>query len=294
MTRLPPLVAMVLAAGAGCRGADSEPSPSSAQSYDPPPAPAGSRDATPAGDAALPRLAPDREAFWARYLGEPGIPGPDTLTYCREAKVNEIVDIAPGAILRRNSADWCEVFVSDGAMMEELRTVLLRWTPWDSARFVDTEHQLSTFVFGEPRFTSVAWHTYVPLEKIFATDGQLVVGFEPGRVLGKPAPALRDAVASPYRVAWNCDKSGCDAYGPSPPGGRPVRIRFLPNASPDIQITLQTMKELVPRMHALLEASLGPGQQEGPASVHVYRRAGIRYRVEDGTDGDVAITVSRD
>ncbi|MBA3394100.1 MAG: hypothetical protein H0T89_15745 [Deltaproteobacteria bacterium] len=216
------------------------------------------------------------------------------LTYCRDAKANEIIDIGPGATLEKSSADWCQVFVQDRTMIEEARTILRRWSQWDSARFLDPEHQLSTFVSVGPERTVVGWRTYVPLEKIFATDGRLLVGFDAKRVLGKSALALRDAVSSPYRVEYGCEKNGCAAYGPSPPGGRPVRIGFLPNASPDIAVTLQTMTELVPRMHALLEASLGHGQQEGPSTVHVYRRDGIRYRVEDGDDGDVTIRISSD
>ncbi|MBA3817718.1 MAG: hypothetical protein H0X17_02420 [Deltaproteobacteria bacterium] len=283
---------MVLAAGAGCREPDNE---SSLQPSGRPASHAESRDATAASlDAALPRLAPDREAFWARYLGEPGIPGPDMLTYCRDAKVNEIIDIGPGATLEKSSADWCQVVVQDRAMIEEARTILRRWTQRDKARFLDPEHELSTFVFGGPERTVVGWRTYVPLEKIFATDGRLLVGFDAKRVLGKSALALRAAVSSPYRVKYGCEKNGCAAYGPSPPGGAPVRIGFLPNASPDIQVTLWTMPDLLPRMHTLLAASLGRGRQEGPSTIHVYRRDGIRYWVDDGKDGNVLIKVSTD
>ncbi len=132
----------------------------------------------------------------------------------------------------------------------------------------------------------------MPLEKILATDGRLLVGFDVKRVLGKSALSLRDAVSPPFHVESDCTKVGCAAYGPSPPGGKPVRIGMLPNASPDIVVTIQITRELVPRVHALFAASLGRGQQEGPSTTHVYHHDGVRYRVVHDDDGAVTVTIS--
>ncbi|MDQ3296336.1 MAG: hypothetical protein M3619_07115 [Myxococcota bacterium] len=286
----PVIVMTVLALCGGCRGSE----PSEAPSTTPP---SGTRLQKPqiALDAALPRLAPEREAFWARYIGDPGVPGPETLAFCRDAKADQITDIAPRTTLEKPFGKWCQLFIHKSPeLIGEARVVLRRWSQLDTGTFIDTRNQLSTSLSIGAERLSVTWRAYVPLEAILGKDGQLLVGFDVKRVLGKSPLALRGAVVSPFQIAAPCGATRCAAEGPSPPGGGPVTIGIQEGTLPDIQVDLSTTRDLVPRVHTLLDASLGRGQQDGPSTHHVHRRDGIRYSVRDSDNGVVTITISPD
>ncbi len=150
LARLLSGVAIVLVASAGCRDKDPQAREPGLAS------PRADHDAKVASvDAALPRLAPDRETFWARYLGAPGVPGPDMLAFCRDAKPTAITDIAPGATLEKQSTDWCQLVIQSPEMVDEARLVLQRWSQRAEDKFLDPEHQLSAFASSGPERVTV-------------------------------------------------------------------------------------------------------------------------------------------
>ena len=234
-------------------------------------------------DAAASQLARPREAFWAEYLGANGRPGPQVLSLCREKKLRANVDVAPGVAMERTAVDECQLLVQDPAPLDEVRTVLRRW---NASALVDVTDQLNVYVTDNTNAVFVRWEPFVPLEQILGADGRFLVGVNVKKVLNKVGTAMRDAVTKPFVVGPDCAVNSCAAHGPRPPGGEPVSIGMTRNST-NLIAKIATTRELVPRLHALLDASLGPGQQEGPASIHVHHHDGVRYEVRDWPDHPV-------
>lgn len=249
----------------------------------PPPSPVASADA--AGSA------PSSSAFWARFLGAAGAPGPEMLALCRTREpAGEVREVAPGVMLRRPSPGGCSLTIEEATARYEARAVLAGWSRFDRGSLLDTENRLTTsFEISRDRI-SVTWTPHVPLEAIHGTGGRLLVGFDVVRVVGKPTTALRDAVSPPFVVDADCTADGCAAYGPAAPGGAPVRIGYLRRGS-SLMVTIATTRELVPRVHELVAATLGPGQPGTREDEQVHVKDGVRYTVRDTSSGRVDVLI---
>lgn len=244
--------------------------------------------------------APDSHDFWRRYIGAKGAPGPESLSFCARAKPGDVIDVAKGTTLEVWPDGGCQLYVSDVNAITEVQGLLREWSRFDNATLIDEAHELSAFVKtvrqanGEApiRSVSVAWRKYTPLEKIFGRDGQLLIGFDVKRALGgKSSLALRDAVSPPFAISESdCDESGCAAFGPSLPGGQPIRIGSLARKS-SLEVSLSTTRDLLPRVHQQIEASLGPGKSVDGDVVH--ERDGIRYIVREINGDQITIALKK-
>jgi hypothetical protein len=264
---------LLLLATTGCGTSDRE----SAAPAEPSPAGSSRPMRKAMEDAAIQRLAQSREAFWAQYLLTDGAPGPAMLSFCNEIKKREFADVTTGISMSRRSGDTCQLIVEGAPYLDEVRTILARWGAKD---LVDATNHLNVGVTDNSKTVFVNWEPYVPLEQIVGTEGRFLVGFDVKKVLGVAGATLRNAVATPFVIEADCAVDACAAYWQRPPGGDPVRIGITRQSS-NIIATVATTRELVPRLHALLDASLGPGHQDGPATVHVHHHEGVRYEARD-------------
>jgi len=210
------------------------------------------------------------------------------LAFCRGGRTTPNV----AGVKVERSDDDCRLEVEDATLRVEATQVLRVWSVKERGTIIDARNELTADVEVTADKVSVRWTHHVSLEKIFGTGGQLLKGVDPSRFLGLPPDALRAGITKPFVVVEGCDANGCSAEGPRAPGGVPVRIGYMPSIGP--VVTINTTKPLIPRVHELIAASLGPGQQDGPATNHVHEHDGIRYQVRDETNGrTVTVTISR-
>lgn len=252
----------------------------------PPPPPPPPADATPI-DAAPPRLAAEREAFWAPLLGsQPGTIGPEARAYCRAPLPKKVEDhgkyVAEHVFLQRNTEDACVLRV-DKELASELETFLVRWG--SEKDFVDDRERLTVRVSRlDDGGIDVYWNAHVPLEEIIgaANSGVLVRGFDPKAVLGKPPDALKKAVDKTWKLAppLFCDAKGCSADGKSPPGGGATQIyRIDARGKKATTVRFFVPRPSIPQVRALLDAALGPHVS------NTHRRDGVRYVVVEDERG---------
>jgi hypothetical protein len=227
----------------------------------------------------------------SRYFAGDGAPNADILAFCRAGKATpEVRDLAPGVQLTRDAADFCSLEIRESPVRDEVLAVLHGWSKFDAGTQLDRRNELSVSFEITPEHVRVHWTPYVELEKIIGTGGQLIVGFDVKRVLGKPCTGLRDAVTSPFTVEQVCDADGCAAEGLRPPHGDRVRIGCLRRAGWSVKIS--TVRELVPRIQELITASLGSGEQDDMDSRHIVKD-GVRYVVRAYSSNIVQVIIEK-
>lgn len=228
-----------------------------------------------------------------RFFTNEGDPNPEILAFCRTAKPDtDVRDLEPGIRLTRWASDHCSLEITRSPAREEVIAVLRGWSQFDEGTTLDRKSALTVRFAITAEYVRVHWMPYVGLETIIGTNGQLLVGFDVSRVLGKAnATAMRKAISPPYATDQLCNADGCDAYGPHPPGGARVRIGYLPRAG--LMVTIQTTSELLPRLQELITASLGSGQTDSHEQRHI-DKDGVRYEVrERSNDSVLDIVISK-
>jgi hypothetical protein len=295
-------IAIALVLVVGCRKHDkAKPAPAPAEVPDPP---ASADDDPPEDaprDASEARLAPDREAFWARYVGSAGMPGPETLEFWHTTKPGESREISPDIELQ-NHEDYCVLSVwPDGPrtpLVRELFVVVDRWSADRSTMYTDTRDQLTTKISVDATGNKMAiwWFPYHPLDQIIGHDGQLLAGFDPSKVFGKTPLALADAITPPvYPANGNCHPDGCAVLAPGPPGAKQVQISALDDGTSSVWIPIPTA--LLPQLAALIEKSLGPPDASTSEDERVYHSHGIKYvssgwAAWNGDPASITITIT--
>lgn len=238
-------------------------------------------------------LTPARAALWARLLEPGGLPGSEVLAYCKGRR--EPRELEPGIALQpwaRGDEPGCELVVTAPAARREIAMLLPTqqlFPDMEQHEFIlDQRDAFTVRIDFRLDRTEVAWIPYVPLEAILGHDGQLLVGLDIKRALDKPA-ALPAAIAAPFTISPDtCEIFTCVAESPRIPGSDRIRI----DTGRALMVTIPTMPELVPRVHALITNSLGFGQQVGPHTVHVHERDGIHYDVRDVEAATIRVIIT--
>ncbi|MBX3158372.1 MAG: hypothetical protein KF773_20550 [Deltaproteobacteria bacterium] len=264
----------------------------------------------------IPRLPPEREAFWSRWIGDdPGAPGPEMLAWCSEPGLGERQErrvIGPDVDISRSSSGcalqaWAQKNDPSREMIKELHTALGRWQErhrhwWFDGRrggtWIDAKHGLTAEInvfagtdgglpYTGPLF--VFWWPHVSLETIIGTDGRILRDLDVESFVDAPVAVMRAKVAPPFQIK-GCDDDphgACIAHGPSPPGGGSVRVARVHDPE-EVIIRLHADREEVLK---LIEKSLG-GRTRQEGDLIDFQPDAIRYRVDVSSEV-IRISVER-
>ena len=227
-------------------------------------------------------LAPDREAFWARFIGrEPGTQGPETLAWCRESQwpADELVIVEDELRLTRHEETCALVVLEEAAprLRRELRQIVARWRTDARVMWLDKRNKLTAKFFDADDRSPVAvhWRPYLEVERLIGTAGKLLRDVDIERLVGQAPTLLRTVARPPFVV--RCEASACKAYGPGAPGGFRTEV-FAADGPAGLGVRFDTADPH--QVLSRIEVALGRGTDADG----VYRRGGIRYRVTSLAD----------
>jgi hypothetical protein len=256
---------------------------------------------------------PQDPTFWSQFVGTtPGDRPRAFAELCARGGRNvQAQQIAPGIrILVERAGLSCTLLVNEdpalpeaGAVVDALEKLVASWGPpdltefktvWiDRKRSVDVELARTERESGLRR-VELTWTPTTPLEKIVGTNGAILADLDVRPLVGKLPSALRPALPSTY-LFEGCIDVSCSAFGLQPPGGSRTHVIQATFRDGETQVHIRTSNAEMPKLLAMIEASLGTLEPGTPphiynAKQYVVRSGGITYQIHAWLG--VSITIS--